>query len=72
MTSLARRIVVPIGGGGQLSGGAVAASGAATPPRMIGIEPAAVGQWRASLDLGRPAKVEVRETVADGLQIPPP
>ena len=65
-------LVMPVGGGGQLSGGAVAASAAATPPRLIGVEPAALGQWRASLDLGRPGKVEVRETIADGQQIPSP
>ena len=65
-------IMIPAGGGGQLSGGAVAASGVATPPRVIGVEPAAVGQWRASLDLGRPGTVEVRETIADGQQLPSP
>jgi threonine dehydratase len=65
-------ILIPAGGGGQLSGGAVAASGAGAPPRLIGAEPAAVGQWRASLDLGRPAKVDVSPTIADGLQIPSP
>jgi threonine dehydratase len=65
-------VLIPAGGGGQLSGGAVAASGAAKRPRVIGVEPAAVGQWRASLDLGRPGKVEVRETIADGQQLPSP
>lgn len=65
-------ILIPVGGGGQVSGGAVAASGAATPPRVIGVEPAAVGQWRASLDLGYPGKVEVSETIADGLQLASP
>src|SRR5262245_39186267 len=35
-------LVIPVGGGGQLSGGAVAASGFAEPPRLIGVEPAAV------------------------------
>lgn len=65
-------VLIPAGGGGQLSGGAVAASGASEPPRMIGIEPAAVGQWRASLDVGRPATVEVGRTIADGQQLPSP
>lgn len=65
-------VLIPAGGGGQLSGGAVAAAAAAAPPRVIGVEPAAVGQWRAALDAGSPAKVEVGKTIADGQQLPAP
>lgn len=65
-------VLIPAGGGGQLAGGAVAAVGVPEPPRLIGVEPAAVGQWRASLDAGRPAKVEVGRTIADGQQLPSP
>jgi threonine dehydratase len=65
-------VVIPAGGGGQLSGGAVAAQGAADGPRVIGVEPAAVGQWRASLDAGRPVPVAVGATIADGQQLPSP
>ncbi len=65
-------VVIPAGGGGQLSGGAVAASGTAEPPRVIGVEPAAVGQWRASLAEGRPVRVEVGRTIADGQQLRSP
>jgi threo-3-hydroxy-L-aspartate ammonia-lyase len=62
-------IVIPAGGGGQLSGGAVAADGAA---RIVGVEPAAVGQFRAALDAGRPTPVEVGRTIADGQQLRAP
>jgi threonine dehydratase len=65
-------IVIPAGGGGQLSGGAVAARAVVQPPRLVGVEPAAVGQWRASLAEGRPVRVEVRSTIADGQQLPSP
>ncbi|MBV9804916.1 MAG: pyridoxal-phosphate dependent enzyme [Solirubrobacterales bacterium] len=65
-------VLIPAGGGGQLAGGAVAAAAVAEPPRVIGVEPAAIGQWRASLDAGRPAQVEVRRTIADGQQLPSP
>jgi threo-3-hydroxy-L-aspartate ammonia-lyase len=65
-------IVIPVGGGGQLAGGAMAASRAARPPRVIGVEPAAVGAWRASLAEGRPVRVEVGPTIADGQQLPVP
>lgn len=65
-------VLIPVGGGGQLAGGALAAAGLTSPPRVIGVEPAAVGQWRASLDAGRPAIVEVKKTIADGQQLPSP
>jgi threo-3-hydroxy-L-aspartate ammonia-lyase len=65
-------VVIPAGGGGQLSGGAVAASGAAEPPRLMGVEPAAVGAFGASLAAGRPVRVEVGRTIADGQQLPVP
>ncbi len=65
-------VVIPAGGGGQLSGGAVAASGVTDGPRVIGVEPAAVGQWRASLAAGRRVRVEVGRTIADGQQLPSP
>ncbi len=65
-------VVIPAGGGGQLSGGAVAASGVADGPRVIGVEPAAVGQWGASLAAGQRVRVDVRPTIADGQQLPTP
>ena len=65
-------VLIPAGGGGQLAGGAMAATDVTQPPRIIGVEPAAVGQWRAALDAGRPTPVEVRETIADGQQLPAP
>jgi threonine dehydratase len=65
-------VVIPVGGGGQLSGGAVAAEGAANVPRVIGVEPAAVGQWTGSLAAGHPVRVPVGATIADGQQLPSP
>jgi threonine dehydratase len=65
-------LVIPAGGGGQLAGGAIAAAGAAAPPRLIGAEPAAVGQFAASLTAGRPVRVPVGYTIADGQQLPSP
>jgi len=65
-------VVIPAGGGGQLSGGAVAASGAVSPPRVVGVEPAAVGAFGASLAAGRPVRVDVGRTIADGQQLAVP
>jgi threo-3-hydroxy-L-aspartate ammonia-lyase len=65
-------VVIPVGGGGQLGGGAVAARTMATPPRVIGVEPAAVGAFGASLTAGRRVQVEVGRTICDGQQLPLP
>src|SRR6478672_1383823 len=65
-------VLIPAGGGGQFAGGAVAASAARQPPRVIGVEPAAMGHWRASLDAGAVTKVAVGQTIADGQQLPAP
>ncbi|WP_211233046.1 pyridoxal-phosphate dependent enzyme [Solirubrobacter soli] len=61
-------VVVPAGGGGQIAGGAVAAA----PTRVIGVEPAAVGQWAAAIAAGRPAPIDVQRTIADGQQVRAP
>jgi threonine dehydratase len=65
-------VVIPAGGGGQLAGGAIAACAAAAPPRIVGAEPAAIGQWTASLTAGRTVQMPVRPTIADGQQVPSP
>jgi threo-3-hydroxy-L-aspartate ammonia-lyase len=65
-------VVIPVGGGGQLAGGAVAASGVDDGPRVIGVEPAAIGQWSTSRAAGRRVEVEVARTIADGQQLSVP
>jgi threo-3-hydroxy-L-aspartate ammonia-lyase len=65
-------VVIPAGGGGQLAGGAVAAKSASRPPRVVGVEPSASGQWAASLAHGSPVRVPVARTIADGQQLPRP
>jgi threonine dehydratase len=65
-------VVIPVGGGGQLAGGAVAASAAGDQPRVVGVESAFVGAWSASLEAGRRVRVEVGRTIADGQQLPIP
>jgi threonine dehydratase len=39
---------------------------------VIGVEPAAVGQWGASLAAGERVRVDVGRTIADGQQLPSP
>jgi threonine dehydratase len=58
-------VVVPIGGGGLISGIATALPGA----RVVGVEPAISNALSAALGAGRPVPVEPR-SVADGLNAP--
>jgi threonine dehydratase len=57
-------IVVPVGGGGLVSGVALAGAGEA---RVVGVVPEAFPAMRAALDAGRIVQVEGERTIADGL-----
>lgn len=63
-------IVVPVGGGGLISGIAAAARQARPNLRVFGVEPEGAAAMRASLDRGEPVRLERVETVADGLAAP--
>lgn len=62
-------LVAPIGGGGLISGVAVAAKGLKPDIRIFGVEPAGAAAMRKSLDTGMPQHV-TPNTVADGLAAP--
>ena len=59
--------IVPAGGGGLISGIAIAANARRPGARIIAAEAAASPIWSRALAAGRLVTVEVRETVADGL-----
>lgn len=61
-------IVTPVGGGGLVSGTALAAQTAARPPRVVGIEPSGADDTARSLALGRRVDDHRPETIADGLR----
>ena len=63
-------LVVPVGGGGLLSGCATVA--AARGVRVVGVEPEAGDDFRQSLELGRRVTIPVPRTIADGQQTPAP
>jgi threonine dehydratase len=65
-------IVVPVGGGGLISGCATVADALAPGARVIGVEPVAGDDVARSLASGRRERVEVRPTIADGQQAPTP
>ena len=66
------QIVVPVGGGGLISGIALAAKSYLPSIRVIGVQaeaaPSAAQSWRA----GRPIAVDSRPTLADGLAVKSP
>jgi len=62
-------IVVPIGGGGLIAGVSIAIKALRPDVRVIGIEPALTQCFHAARAAGRPVRVEVRPTVADGLAV---
>jgi threonine dehydratase len=61
-------ILCPVGGGGQLSGVAVAAKGLKPDIRIIGVEPAGADDAARSLKAGRIIPVTDPKTIADGLK----
>ncbi|MBV8491824.1 MAG: pyridoxal-phosphate dependent enzyme [Candidatus Eremiobacteraeota bacterium] len=65
-------IVVPVGGGGLMSGTAIAAHGIDPAIAIYGVEPAAGDDFAQSLDRGERVKTAVPKTVADGLQTTSP
>jgi threonine dehydratase len=60
-------IVVPVGGGGLISGIALAAAARAPATRVIGVEVEASQPFTRSLAAGHIVTIEVRPTLADGL-----
>jgi threonine dehydratase len=61
-------ILAPVGGGGLLSGTALAAQMAANPPKVIGCEPAGADDAYRSFRSGERVEKAVPKTIADGLR----
>jgi len=61
-------IVTPCGGGGLLSGSAVAARGVRPEIRLWGVEPEAGDDMKRSLEQGEPVSIPLPNTIADALQ----
>ncbi len=65
-------LVVPVGGGGLLSGCATVAKAQSRAVRVVGVEPAAGDDVRQSLAEGRRVEIQVPVTIADGQQTTAP
>lgn len=63
-------IVVPIGGGGLISGIAMAVKSMRPDVKIIGVEPEGANIMKRSLEAGKPLRAEKIETIADGLAAP--
>ncbi len=63
-------ILVGVGGGGIVSGVAVAALARRPGVRVIGVEPVGAAAMRLSLDRGSPQKLTKVDSIADGLAAP--
>ena len=60
-------IVVPIGGGGLISGIAIVAAATGSKPEVIGVEAQASQPFTVSRAAGRITQIDVHPTLADGL-----
>lgn len=65
-------LLVPIGGGGLISGSAVAAHGLHPKVRVFGVEPADADDTRRSLRTGERQSIPPPRTIADGLRVTTP
>jgi threonine dehydratase len=65
-------LVVPVGGGGLIAGSAIVATSMIPGMRVTGVEPAAGDDTRRSLEQGRPVRIPVPQTIADGQQVEMP
>jgi threonine dehydratase len=62
------RVMAPVGGGGLMSGTAIAVSGTSPAIRITGVEPALADEARRSLAAGRILSAGDPPTLADGLR----
>ena len=63
-------VVVPVGGGGLISGVALAIKARRPEARIIGVQPEGAQAVRKALDAGHPVRLERVSSVADGLGAP--
>ena len=62
-------VVVPVGGGGLVSGIAAALAGFRPGTRVVGVEAAGAPTLRAALDAGRCVRLPALATMADGIAV---
>ena len=66
------RVIVPVGGGGLVSGVAIALKSERPSIQVIGVQAASCAPVRGSLEQGKPVAVESALTIADGIAVKRP
>jgi threonine dehydratase len=66
------RVIVPVGGGGLISGVAIALKSERSEIEVIGVQAASCAPVRGSLEAGRPVPVPSALTIADGIAVKRP
>ncbi|MEA2211797.1 MAG: threonine dehydratase [Solirubrobacteraceae bacterium] len=66
------RVIVPVGGGGLISGVAIAIKSARPEVEVIGVQAANCAPFPASLSAGEPVAVDSALTIADGIAVKRP
>src|SRR3989475_8788349 len=62
-------VLVPVSGGGLISGVATAVRALRPTARVVGVEPAGAPRFARSRAAGKPVALEQAETIADGLRV---
>jgi threonine dehydratase len=63
-------IIVPIGGGGLIAGIALAMKAIQPKVQIIGVEPKRAACFTAAISAGKPVRINMEPTLADGLAVP--
>src|SRR5437868_11107799 len=63
-------VIVPVGGAGLLAGVALAVKTKKPSAKIIAVEAENVASFSAALEAGKPTRIALRPTLADGLAIP--
>lgn len=63
-------VVVPVGGGGLIAGVALAVKTLRPQAKIIAVEADHVASFSAALEAGKPTRIPMQPTLADGLAIP--
>jgi threonine dehydratase len=65
-------LLLPVGGGGLISGSVVAATGVLPEIKVVGVETDASNDWVQSLEAGYPVRIDPPDTIADGMRTQQP
>jgi threonine dehydratase len=63
-------VIIPVGGAGLLAGVSLAVKTLRPTAKIIAVEAENVASYSAALEAGKPTKITMRPTLADGLAIP--